>query len=132
MEFKIYTADDTYNYHSAYVDITSDIEYEPSYRRRRSRWDTGSNSVYPSQYRHTHDPTTEAISKWLTTQLKLNERGINDFNAFIRIGNEADPFIMMLSKIGTRYHLMGDMYTIKTEVDKFVQTIQNIAHRLRQ
>ena len=30
------------------------------------------------------------------------------------------------------YHLMGDMFTIRTEVDKFVQTIQNIAHRLRQ
>ena len=30
------------------------------------------------------------------------------------------------------YHQMGDMFTIKIEVDKFVQTIQGIAHRLRQ
>ena len=30
------------------------------------------------------------------------------------------------------YHLMGEMFTIRTEVDKFVQTIKNIAHRLRQ
>ena len=30
------------------------------------------------------------------------------------------------------YHKMGDMFTIKTEVDKFVQTILGIAHRLRQ
>jgi len=30
------------------------------------------------------------------------------------------------------YHLMGEMFTIRTEVNKFVQTIQNIAHRLRQ
>ena len=30
------------------------------------------------------------------------------------------------------YHKMGDIFTIKTEVDKFVQTIQGIAHRLRQ
>ena len=30
------------------------------------------------------------------------------------------------------YHQMGELFTIKTEVDKFVQTIQGIAHRLRQ
>ena len=30
------------------------------------------------------------------------------------------------------YHKIGDLFTIKTEVDKFVQTIQGIAHRLRQ
>ena len=30
------------------------------------------------------------------------------------------------------YHKMGDMFTIRTEVEKFVQTIQGIAHRLRQ
>ena len=30
------------------------------------------------------------------------------------------------------YHKMGEIFTIKTEVDKFVQTIQGIAHRLRQ
>ena len=30
------------------------------------------------------------------------------------------------------YHQMGDLFTIKTEVNKFVQTIQGIAHRLRQ
>ena len=30
------------------------------------------------------------------------------------------------------YHHMGDMFTIRIEVEKFVQTIQGIAHRLRQ
>jgi len=30
------------------------------------------------------------------------------------------------------YHNMGDVFTIKTEVDKFIQTIIGIAHRLRQ
>ena len=30
------------------------------------------------------------------------------------------------------YHKMGDLFTMKIEVDKFVQTIQGIAHRLRQ
>ena len=30
------------------------------------------------------------------------------------------------------YHKMGEIFTIKTEVDKFVRTIQGIAHRLRQ
>ena len=30
------------------------------------------------------------------------------------------------------YHKMGDLFTIRTEVEKFVQTIQGIAHRLRQ
>ena len=30
------------------------------------------------------------------------------------------------------YHHMGEVFTIKTEVDKFIQTIQGIAHRLRQ
>ena len=30
------------------------------------------------------------------------------------------------------YHKMGDIFTMKIEVDKFVQTIQGIAHRLRQ
>ena len=30
------------------------------------------------------------------------------------------------------YHKMGEIFTIRTEVEKFVQTIQGIAHRLRQ
>ena len=30
------------------------------------------------------------------------------------------------------YHKVGELFTIKIEVDKFVQTIQGIAHRLRQ
>ena len=30
------------------------------------------------------------------------------------------------------YHKMGDIFTIRTEVEKFVQSIQGIAHRLRQ
>jgi len=30
------------------------------------------------------------------------------------------------------YHKMGDMFTIRMEVEKFVQTIQGIAHRLKQ
>ena len=30
------------------------------------------------------------------------------------------------------YHKLGDVFTIKAEVEKFVQTIQGIAHRLRQ
>ena len=30
------------------------------------------------------------------------------------------------------YHKMGDIFTIRSEVEKFVQTIQGIAHRLRQ
>jgi len=30
------------------------------------------------------------------------------------------------------YHKMDDVFTIRTEVEKFVQTIQGIAHRLRQ
>ena len=30
------------------------------------------------------------------------------------------------------YHKMGEIFTIKIEVDKFIQTIQGIAHRLRQ
>ena len=30
------------------------------------------------------------------------------------------------------YHKMGELFTIRTEVEKFVQTIQGIAHRLRQ
>ena len=30
------------------------------------------------------------------------------------------------------YHNLGDIFTIKTEVNKFVHTIQGIAHRLRQ
>ena len=30
------------------------------------------------------------------------------------------------------YHKMGDIFTIRSEVEKFVRTIQGIAHRLRQ
>ena len=30
------------------------------------------------------------------------------------------------------YHDMGELFTIKTEVDKFMQTIKGISHRLKQ
>jgi len=116
VELKIYTADDSNKYHSTHIDIDSDIKYEEAYRRRyRMNWNSA-DSVYPSQFRHTHDPTTEAISKWLINNLKINERGVSDFNAFIKIGKIDDPFTMMLSKIGTRYHLMGEMQSKDTIV----------------
>ena len=51
-------------------------------------------------------------------QLKLESNFMMDFG-------EADY-------ISDIYHKMGDMFTIRTEVEKFVQTIQGIAHRLRQ
>ena len=123
-ELKIYTADDSSNYHSTNIDIESDIKYEDVYRRRRyNRLWSNTDSVYPSQYRNTHDPTTEAISKWLITNLKLNERGISDFNAYIKIGKIDDPFTMMLSKIGTRYHLMGEMQSKETIVTAMARAV---------
>ena len=123
MEFKIYTADDTNAYHSTYVNFKSNIEYEPSYRRRRTIWDTGNDSVYPSQYRHKHDPTVSAIYDWLVVKLKLKEKGIKDFSAYISIGNEDSPFTMMLSKIGTRYHLMGEMQSKETIITAMARAI---------
>jgi len=123
VELKIYTADDSNKYHSTHIDIDTDIKYRETYRRRyRMNWNSA-DSVYPSQFRQSHDPTTEAISKWLINNLHINERGVSDFNAFIKIGKEDDPFTMMLSKIGTRYHLMGEMQskdTIVTAISRAV------------
>ena len=51
-------------------------------------------------------------------QLKLESNFIMDF------GEDNYPSDL--------YHKVGDIFTIKTEVDKFIQTIIGIAHRLRQ
>ena len=51
-------------------------------------------------------------------QLKLESNFMMDF------GEDVYPSDL--------YHRMGEIFTIKIEVDKFVQTIKGIAHRLRQ
>ena len=123
MELKIYTADDTSNYHSTYVEIESNIKYEHRERRYSRYRYIETDAVYPSQYRHEHDPTISALSNWLTRSLNLKEKGISDFNAYIKIGCSKEPFTMMLSKIGTRYHLMGEMQSKDTVITAMPRAI---------
>ena len=125
MELKIYTADDSSNYHSTFFNAESDIKYDNVYRHRRNRYRNWSSEdcVYPMQFREHHDPTVASISKWLKNKLHLNERGISDFSSFIKVGDEHKPFTMMLSKIGTRYHLMGEMQSKDIIVTAIARTI---------
>tara|TARA_R110000824_G_scaffold378854_1_gene570488 strand:- start:1185 stop:2426 length:1242 start_codon:yes stop_codon:yes gene_type:complete len=123
MSLKIFAADDSNKFYQTNIEFESNIEYEVYHRyRHRYRSESGS-SIYPSAYRHTHDPTTAAISKWLINKLHLNEKGIGDFHTYVKVGSEKDPFTMMLSKIGTRYHLMGEMQSKDTIITAMSRVI---------
>ena len=123
MELKIFTADDSTNYYSTFVSIKSDIKFDTPKYRRYNRYYEAEDCIHPIRFREHHDPTVSAISKWLNGKLHLNERGIGDFSAFIKVGYVDDPFTMMLSKIGTRYHLMGEMQSKDIIVTAMARTI---------
>ena len=101
MEIKIMKPDDSQTYYSAEVHIPY-IRYE-GYQGRAS------NTIYPSSFRKEHEPTIAGLKTWVTSALGVGRRGRGDFNQFIIIGDNDDGLKCIVSKIGTRYHLMGEM-----------------------
>jgi len=95
----------------------------PHYRRYYGYNNTSNNnSISPSSYRNAHEPTITALNKWLEGKFGLNRKGITDFNYTIYIGKK-DPLMLLFNKIGTRYHLMGEMQskdTILTTISRVV------------
>ena len=128
-ELRIGTPDDSGNYNITLLDIIKDEELSKvryNDRRRYSNNDylySPSNMIYPSKYRNHNEPTIAAINQYLKERLNLNRKGISDFNCYIKVGNADNPFTMLFSKIGTRYHLMGEMQskdTILTSISRVI------------
>tara|TARA_R100000008_G_scaffold76535_2_gene56448 strand:+ start:333 stop:1607 length:1275 start_codon:yes stop_codon:yes gene_type:complete len=115
-EVKIYTADDSRKYASAWIKFvgTNDGE-ETTYGRFSRRWYNRSegNNINPNMFRSSHEPTIAATNKWLEEKCGLNRKGIRNFSYTIYIGKD-DPLMLLFNKIGTRYHLMGEMQSKET------------------
>ena len=110
MKLKIYTPDDSGKFYEAEVHIT------------RSYYTN--DRVHPNSYRNSHEPTIAAIKDWVSVALGLKVRGRSEkFAETIIIGSESQGLQLMVNKIGTRYHLMGEMQSKDTIVTAIARTI---------
>jgi hypothetical protein len=82
-----------------------------------------SSAVYPSSYRREHEPTIAAIKEWVQGTLQLNRRGRKDYSTYVTIGPIDTGLTLLVNKIGTRYHLMGEMQSKDTIVTSIARTI---------
>ena len=115
MELKIMKADDSQEYFTAEVHVPyNDTE---GFRTRTN------NTVYPSSFRGNHEPTIAAIKVWVTSVLGLQRKGRGNFNQFIIFGDKGLGLKAVVSKIGTRYHLMGEMASKDTIITAIARTI---------
>ena len=117
MEIKIMKPDDSQQYFLTEVHIPFN-QYKGNYQRGY-----GNGQIYPSSFRSEHEPTIAAIKVWLMGSLGLGRRGRGDFNQFIVIGDKDDGLKCIVSKIGTRYHLMGEMQAKDTILTALARTI---------
>jgi len=115
MEIKIMKPDDSQTYYSAEVHIP--------YSRYEGYQGRASNTIYPSSFRKEHEPTIAGLKTWVTSALGVGRRGRGDFNQFIIIGDNDDGLKCIVSKIGTRYHLMGEMQSKDTIITALARTI---------
>ena len=121
-EIKIYTADDSSNYNTTNLSVKSDMRYEETYDSyRRYRYEQ-TDSVMPNRFTSESEPTIAALKYFLVRRLNLNKKGVSDFNTYITIGKE-EPLTILFSKIGTRYHLMGEMQSKDTIVSALSRVI---------
>lgn len=106
--------DDSHEVNTTWIkfDGTNDGKQQ-TYSRWRYRSYSTNNIISPSSYRYAHEPTITALNKWLEGKCGLNRKGITDFNYTIYIGKE-EPLMLLFNKIGTRYHLMGEMQSKET------------------
>ena len=114
--------DDTRDYNTTWIKFVGQNNGEERYSRWGYRSNSNNNSINPTSYRYSHEPTIEAINKWLESKFGLNKKGITDFSYTIHIGRK-EPLVLLFNKIGTRYHLMGEMQskeTILTTISRVV------------
>jgi hypothetical protein len=102
---RIYSPDDARNSINTWIKFDGTNNGET---RHRFYYRHNSNDIWPTSQRNAHEPTVSAISQWLQSKLGLNRKGITNFNYTIYIGKD-DPLMLLFNKIGTRYHLMGEM-----------------------
>jgi len=124
-EIKIYTADDSNNYNTAWVSIKSDMRFEDrsgSYYQRTRR-DYYSDSIMSTRFRSESEPTIAAIKHFFKKKLNLDKKGISDFNTYITIGDKKEPLTILFSKIGVRYYLMGEMQSKDTVLSAICRVI---------
>ena len=97
MEINIMKADDSRGYYVTQLHIP----YEEKL--------FGPSAIYPSSYRGSHEPTIAAIKEWLNIRLGLTRKGVKKYSKYITIGDKETGLKVLINKIGTRYHLMGEM-----------------------
>ncbi len=111
MDLKIYTPDDSGKYYTAEIHINGRM-YNLNER------------ISPNAFRSHHEPTIAAIKDWVTYSLGLTTRHRGEkFSELITIGDEVKGLKLMVNKIGTRYHLMGEMQSKDTIVTAIARTI---------
>ena len=81
------------------------------------------NTVHPNSFRREHEPTIAAIKNWVVTALGLSRRGIGNMNTYLTIGHVDNGLKVLINKIGTRYHLMGEMAAKDTIITAVARTI---------
>tara|TARA_R110002020_G_scaffold451048_1_gene664871 strand:- start:1737 stop:2906 length:1170 start_codon:yes stop_codon:yes gene_type:complete len=107
---KIYKPDDSGEY--------LETEVHTSYRYSIN------DRVSPISFRSHHEPTVAALKQWVENTLRLNVRGRGEkMSEFITIGDEIKGLKLLINKIGTRYHLMGEMASKDTIVTAIARTI---------
>jgi len=109
MNLKIYKPDDSGEFYTTEVHT----QYNFSHDR-----------VNPLSFRRMHEPTVSALKEWVVTSLRLNVRGRSEkVSEFLTIGPEVTGLKLMVNKIGTRYHLMGEMASKDTIVTAIARTL---------
>ena len=112
MELKIYTPDDSGKYYTTNIEVSNKYYYSINDR------------ISPNSFRNHHEPTIAAIKDWVNYALNLKQRGRSEkFSELITIGDEIKGLKLMMNKIGTRYHLMGEMQSKDTIVTAIARTI---------
>ncbi len=113
MELKIYTPDDSGKYYTTNIEISNN-----------GYGVTCSDRISPNSFRNHHEPTIAAIKDWVNYALHLKQRGRSEkYSEMITIGDEVKGLKLMINKIGTRYHLMGEMQSKDTIVTAIARTI---------
>lgn len=105
--------DDTNETNTTWIKLVGENNGELPHYRRYYGGTSNNNIISPNSYRNYHEPTITAINKWLETKFGLNKKGITNFSYTIYIGKK-DPLMLLFNKIGTRYHLMGEMQSKET------------------
>lgn len=114
--------DDSGTFSTTFVKFVGTNDGEEKWRSRYNTSNIMTGHIYPNQYRNNHEPTITAINSWIEAKCGLDRKGISNFSYTIYIG-AVNPLMLLFNKIGTRYHLMGEMASKETILTAISRTI---------